>query len=136
MGHRWYRRVKVAGHDCPMVDKDSGWYSVRCVFRAQTGEPWGPPDLASGDSAYEERITLWRAHSADEAIERAEEEARRYASQVEVEYLGMAQSYRLADEPGEGADVFSLVRTSALPPDPYLDTYFDTGAEYQQHDES
>lgn len=117
-----------------MANGDSGWYSVRCVFRDETGKPWGPPDLSSGESVYEERITLWRADSADEAIERAEEEAHEYASRLEVEYLGIAQSYRLADEPGEGADVFSLVRRSTLDPDPYLDTYFDTGSEYQQQD--
>jgi hypothetical protein len=84
---------------------------------------------------YEERITLWRTASADEAIEQAEEEAHDYESRIGVEYLGIAQSYRLADEPGPGAEVFSLVRTSGLAPDPYLDTFYDTGTEYQQQDE-
>ena len=119
-----------------MANGGSGWYSVRCVFRAQTSKPWGPPDLAAGESAYEERITLWRAESADVAIERAEEEAHLYESRLEVEYLGIAQSYRLEDEPGEGAEVFSLIRRSTLAGDPYLDAFFDTGAEYQQNDES
>jgi hypothetical protein len=115
-----------------MANSDAGWYSVRCVFGAQTNDPWGPPDLAAGQSVYEERITLWRARSADEAIEQAEEEARAYAAGIDVDYLGIAQSSQLSDEPGEGAEVFSLVRTSALDPDPYLDTFFDTGDEYQQ----
>jgi hypothetical protein len=119
-----------------MANSDSGWYSVRCVFRAQTSQAWGPPDLAAGESAYEERITLWRAESADGAIERAEVEAREYASRLEVEYLGIAQSYRLEDDPGEGAEVFSLIRRSALDGDPYLDAFFDTGDEFQQGDET
>ena len=118
-----------------MVNRDSGWYSVRCVFRAQTSTSWGPSDLAAGESAYEERITLWRAESADGAIERAEAEAHEYASRLEAEYLGIAQSFRLEDEPGEGAEVFSLIRRSTLAGDPYLDTFFDTGDEFQQGDE-
>jgi hypothetical protein len=118
-----------------MADSDSGWYSVRCVFRAETSQAWGPPDLAVGESAYEERITLWQAESADGAIERAEDEAREYASRLEVEYLGIAQSYRLEDVPVEGAEVFSLIRRSTLDGDPYLDSFFDTGDEFQQGDE-
>jgi hypothetical protein len=44
------------------------WYSVRCVIRsaATSGvDGW----------TYEERVTMWRASSLDEAIERAEHEA-------------------------------------------------------------
>jgi hypothetical protein len=118
----------------PMANSDSGWYSVRCVFRSLSGSRWGPPDLASGESAYEERVTLWRTESADVAIERAEEEAHRYAADTDSEYLGIAQSYRMADEPGEGAEVFVLVRRSILEADPYLDAFFDTGSEFEQQD--
>jgi hypothetical protein len=51
----------------------------------------------------------------DHAIELAEEEADEYAALLEagVEYLGLAQSYRLADEPGHGAEVFSILREFA-----------------------
>jgi hypothetical protein len=38
------------------------------------------------------------------------------------------------DELAEGAEVFALVRTSELESDPYLDTFFDTGDEYQPDD--
>ena len=72
----------------------------------------------------------------DDAIKRQDkDEAREYGSRLEVEYLGIAQSYRLEDEPGEGAEVFSLIRRSTLEGDPYLDTFFDTGDEFQQGDE-
>jgi len=44
---------------------------------------------------------------------------------------GDAQSYRLADEIGAGAEVFSLVRKSNLQPGPYIDVLSSTGSEYQ-----
>jgi len=84
---------------------------------------------------YEERITLWLAASAEEAIERAEVEAIEYAGAIEESpdtYLGIAQSYRLADTPGDGAEAFSLMRSSVLETDEYLDAFFDTGTERQK----
>jgi hypothetical protein len=83
--------------------------------------------------AYEERITLWRAPSFDDAIALAEDEARDYARDIETAtYAGLAQAYHLADEPGHGAEIFSLIRDSTLPPDDYLTAFFDTGTEHQQ----
>lgn len=107
------------------------WYAVRCVFRTTAHKPWGPTDLTR-TSAYEERVTIWTASSADEAIARAEAEAREYAETLGDEYLGLAQSYHLSDSPGDGAEVFSLIRDSDLEPDDYLDHYFDSGSERQQ----
>lgn len=105
----------------------TGWYAVRCIFAV------GWPPQAAG-STYEERITLWRASSADEAIARAEAEALDYAATIGESpgtYLGLAQSHHLSGAPAEGAEVFSLMRTSDLDPGTYLDTFFDTGAERQ-----
>lgn len=84
---------------------------------------------------YEERITLWLTASAEEAIERAEVEALEYAGSIEESpdsYLGIAQSYQLVDAPADGAEVFSLTRSSALGPGEYLDAFFDTGTERQK----
>ena len=106
----------------------SAWYAVRCIFRCG----W-PPKLAG--RAYEERITLWRADSFDHAIERAEAEAREYATTITGSpdaYLGLAQAYRLPDAPCDGAEVFSLVRASKRKPRAYIDRFFDTGKERQQ----
>ncbi|MGW6916112.1 hypothetical protein ACWGB8_20180 [Kitasatospora sp. NPDC054939] len=100
------------------------WYAVRCVFG------WNATD---DGKTYEERTTLWQAPSADEAIALAEAEAGTYAADNEFAYLGLAQSFRLFDAPGSGVEVFSLVRDSPLEPDDYLDAFFDTGTEYQQH---
>jgi hypothetical protein len=77
-------------------------------------------------------VTLWRADDAASAILRAEAEAQEYAADVEAEYTGLAQAYLLFDEVGDGAEVFSLLRTSNLDPDAYLDRYFDTGHERQR----
>ncbi|GAB3258316.1 DUF4288 domain-containing protein [Kineosporia babensis] len=112
--------------------RERAWYAVRCVF--QSG--WPPASEASCDArAYEERITLWRALSADDAIERAQAEAREYAATITEHpdtYLGLAQSYRLFDEPADGAEIFSLVRLSDLAAEQYLDRHFDTGQECQK----
>ena len=108
-------------------DADTAWYSVRCVFAV------GWPPEAVGET-YEERITIWQARSAEEAILRAEAEALEYAAIIEESpstYIGLAQSYRLSDELTDGAEVFSLMRDSKLAPEEYLDTFFDVGTERQ-----
>ncbi|TDD43233.1 hypothetical protein E1286_29425 [Nonomuraea terrae] len=99
------------------------WYAVRCVFR------WREPY-----DSYEERITVWRATSLEEAVELAEQEAAEYCEAGPYEYLNLAQAYHLADEAIQtGAEVFSLLRDSDLAPRDYLDAFFDTGAERQAH---
>ncbi|MEU9342818.1 hypothetical protein AB0D74_16580 [Streptomyces sp. NPDC048278] len=94
------------------------WYGVRCVFRHR----------ALG--VYEERVTLWTAGSPDEAIDRAEAEAAEYCEALdEVEYAGFAEAFRADGVPGEGAEVFSLMRESGLPPGEYVRRFFATGDE-------
>lgn len=94
------------------------WYGVRCVFRHR------------GLGVYEERVTLWRARSLDEAIGRGESEAYEYCADLDdVEYAGFAEAYRMYGVPGEGAEVFSLMRESGLPAGDYVGRFFATGAE-------
>jgi Domain of unknown function (DUF4288) len=112
-------------------ETDTGWYAVRCVIASMENKPWGPTDLQAGQTAYEERITLWRAASADDAISLAEADAEEHADTVESEYLGLTQAYRLGEKPNHGAEVFSLIRRSVLDPESYLTAFFDTGDEYQ-----
>ncbi|HET6509895.1 MAG TPA: hypothetical protein VFG42_24090 [Baekduia sp.] len=100
---------------------DDGWFAVRCVFRSERHD--------AERSVYEERITLWQAADLDAAIAVAAEEAQAYAEDTESEYAGLAQAYELFDEPGSGAEIFSLMRDSTLDADAYLDRFFDTGAE-------
>jgi len=109
-------------------DAETKWFSVRCVLRTSGDEE------AAESATYEERVTLWRATSLREAIERAEAEAVAYAEVFEepsFRYLGLAQAFHLFQEPVDGAEVFSLIRTSDLPSVQYLNTFFDTGDEHQ-----
>jgi hypothetical protein len=94
------------------------WFAVRHVIEQ--------------DGAFEERMTLWNAASAEEAIGRAEREAAEYSNTVGGRALDLFQSYSLPGEPADGAEVFSLIRDSELPPDAYIDAFFDTGSESQQ----
>jgi hypothetical protein len=102
-------------------DGEPGWFGVRCIFR------WSQPPT------YEERITLWRAESLDDAIARAEADAAAYAARLGSEYLDIAQAYWIGPEqPVHGSEVFSLMRDSELEPDDYLDSFYDTGQERQR----
>ncbi|MEU2233560.1 hypothetical protein ACH4A8_12690 [Streptomyces vietnamensis] len=105
------------------VADEKSWYAVRCVFRWDAWE--GAP--------YEERLTLWQAVSMDQAIARAEGEARTYARENGHRYLELAQCYHLATggRPDDGDEVFSLLRDSSLDEEAYLDRHFDTGREHQ-----
>ncbi|HEX8627786.1 MAG TPA: nucleotidyltransferase domain-containing protein [Catenuloplanes sp.] len=102
------------------------WFSVRCLF-GHGGGPTGHEERVG----YEERVTMWRAVDFAEAVALAEGEALDYAADTGSRYLGLAQAYHLADEPEHGAEVYSLIRDSALAPDAYLDRFFDTGSQHQ-----
>ena len=108
------------------LPQDPHWFAVRCLFE----KGWLPGD--EEESVYEERITLWRAASVEEAVARAEAEAQTYAAAIPEEpdrYLGLAQAFALGDGPRDGVEVFSLLRASRLPAEEYLDAFFDTGSE-------
>jgi hypothetical protein len=97
---------------------------VRCIF--------GFESRSGAVRTYEERVTLWRATSDDEAIGLAEESAVVYAAECSASYLGLEQSYRLVADTAHGTEVFSLMRDSDLLSDEYLDRFFDTGTERQR----
>jgi hypothetical protein len=98
------------------------WFAVRNVIE--------------NDGSFEERITLWEAPSEDEAIAHAEEEAGVNVTRLggSMTALGLFQSYRLSDPPGDGREVFSLIRRSRLASQDYIDSFFDTGSEVQRED--
>jgi hypothetical protein len=121
----YVRAVFVSGQeaDCPTALAADGdhWHGVRCLFRWPGWEGW----------PYEERVTLWRASSLESAVGLAAAEAAQYAAESEerIEYLGVTQGYGPCegDEVADGMVVFALVRASPLPPEEYLDAFFDTG---------
>jgi len=103
-----------AGDDAP------SWFAVRTVVHLEF------------DDLYEERVTLWHTASFDDAVTEAEAEAEQYAVEHDGEYLGLAQAFEIDGTPGHGVEVFSLIRECPLPPDAYLDQFFDTGLERQR----
>jgi hypothetical protein len=102
------------------------WYSVRCIFRHPTREK------TQGQKLYEERITVWKTDSFENAVELAEEEAVAYAEDCHSDYVGLAQAYHLY-EPRlkSGSEVFSLMREHTYTPQKYIDRYFEKGSEKQ-----
>ena len=105
------------------------WYGVRCLFEHPDEDP------ASGEHWYEERVTLWRAASMEEALALADAEAQEYAEDNECEDTGLVQAFHIAGPGvGNGVEVFSLIRGSRLESDDYLDTFFDTGTEIQRNE--
>jgi hypothetical protein len=116
------------------AEDETRWYAVRSLFRGDKTTEFAPPNLSEGEGAYEERITLWQAGSLEEALEKAEAEAKEYSEFAGLTYLSdFGQVYHLADvPPRDGAEVFSLNRDSALPPNAYVDRFFVTGQERQQ----
>ena len=112
-------------------DDEQVWWAVRCIIQV------GAREDGAGTNVYEERITLWHAASADEAVQRAEAEVAEYVDLGDQPplgtYLGLAQCYHLFGGVGDGAEVFSLMRDSDLGAEAYLDRFFDTGAEHQEH---
>jgi hypothetical protein len=123
------RRPFQGGQDGSMADNQ--WFAVRTIIANNENRPWGPRNLDPGQIDYEERITIWRAATAKEAMALAEAECQRYVEDLGGDVLGLTQSYALAMKPGHGAEVFSLIRRSDLLPDEYLDRHFDTGTEHQ-----
>lgn len=109
----------------------ASWYGVRCIFATHEIKPWGPYQLDPGVTSYEERVTIWRATGMEAAIALAEIDAAEYAEALECEYLGLAQCFSFDGEPRQGTEVFSLIRDSKLPPDEYIEAFFETGTEYQ-----
>ncbi len=83
---------------------DPQWYAVRCLFQLPADDGF----------AYEERITLWRATSAEDAVEQAEIEAFTYMDGMDFKYVKLAQSFHLFDPPDHGKEVFSSIRESEL----------------------
>jgi hypothetical protein len=85
---------------------------------------------AEDEVGFEERITLWRAESFDDAITQAVQEAHQYVEGGDdIGFTGLAQAYHLAGNPGHGQEVFSLIRRSALADHEYLAHFFATGRE-------
>jgi hypothetical protein len=92
------------------------WYAVKAVFRTDVTAPGATvPRLSS----FEERVVLFRAASFNEALQRAEEEAQRYAEEnrwrndqgedVCTRYLDALDAFSLSDKLDDGAELYSKI---------------------------
>ena len=98
---------------------EESWYAAKCVFcHAETKR--GPKQM------YEERIILLRAHSFDDAIERAEKEAKEYCNDLDgCMYTGFVDVFHLFNqEIIEGTEVFSSMRRHDLKPREYIEQFY------------
>lgn len=99
-------------------------YSVKCHFE------WSPTKTQTLAHLYEERITLWRADSLDDAIAAAEREAMGYAEAHGFTFIELSQAFWMFNDlEVDGVELFSLLRESDLEPSAYLDHFHDTGFE-------
>lgn len=105
--------------------KNEPWYGAKCVF-LHMGLSDGP--------VYEERVVLVKAKDLDEAIERGEKEAEEYAGNLDdCTYTGFINVFHIfGNKITEGTEVYSLMRSSDLETDEYLDHFYDTGEERTQ----
>lgn len=95
------------------------WYAVKTIYQWKAH---GKPKVT--DSAYdpntiviEERVVLFRARSFDEAIRKAEKEAKEYTAdthinpygqKVKLRYLNACDAFILYDPPEAGVEVYSI----------------------------
>lgn len=107
-------------------------FAVRCIFEAPV------ESINTKKFLYEERITLWRALDIDQAIDRAQDEAKQYCrNNPGFRFSGLSQAFWMFQPvEGDGVEVFSLLRESDLQMDEYLDRFFSTGDERQRSSEA
>ncbi len=105
------------------------WFSVRCLFSHSSQ---ADPD---DGNLYEERITLWKSETWDEAYRLAKEEALKYARESGAEFIEATDSFHLFGKDQEsGAEVWSLMRGSQLDPENYRDSFLCTNRERAQEE--
>jgi hypothetical protein len=101
------------------------YYAAKCIFRHSQFD-------AKDDKkyVYEDRIILIHADSMEDAIVKAEEEAKEY-SDSGTEYLEYVNVFHLFDYIlHHGSEVYSETRSSDLEPDDYINHFHDSGFEH------
>jgi hypothetical protein len=94
------------------------WYSVKCLFHHPGRK------AKEEDFLFEERVTLWKANSFEEAHQLAEAEARQYANEAKCVFVASTDSFHLfAEELMNGTEVYSTMRGSNMQPSVYRKTF-------------
>jgi hypothetical protein len=95
------------------------WFGVRTLYRIEAkGRPVGrDANYSPSMTLVEERVVVLKARSVQEAIQKAEADARRYAGdcrhrnpygqRVRTRYVGYCDAYRAGRGIASGAEVFS-----------------------------
>ena len=99
------------------------FFSAKCIFRSELIED------GKFVSIFEERIVLVRGFELDEAFDKAEQEAKKYAAENKSAFLACVGVYIVQDPIEDGAEVFSVLRESNTSNDDYLKTYYQTHSE-------
>tara|TARA_R110001592_G_scaffold159604_1_gene391217 strand:+ start:1224 stop:1931 length:708 start_codon:yes stop_codon:yes gene_type:complete len=109
------------------VNDSRSWFGAKCLFIHHGLFQ----DDGSEISTYEERVILVQAVSMNWAITTAEKDAREYAGEGgDCEYLNFIDCFQIFDaKPEGGAEVYSLMRKSELPPEEYIDRFYESGDE-------
>jgi hypothetical protein len=103
------------------MSKSEPWFTVRCLFSHPTRAKDGDGHL------YEERVTLWRSGSWDEAYRLARIEAQTYAEEAGAIIIGTTDAFNLFDaECGHGSEVWSVMRGSHFDAKTYTNTFCTT----------
>jgi len=117
------------------METEQTLFGVMCLFR-HTRPKWS----GVRKYVYEERITLWTANSANDAIELAEQAACEYASmpnsdaESQIEYVGYCVAFDTSETRyRQGLEVYSLLRGSDLDANDHIHRFHDTGDEYARH---
>lgn len=100
---------------------DERWFAVKCLFSHPTRARDGDQNL------YEERTTLWRASSWEEAFKCAEGEAQEYAKAENCIFHFATDAFLLADgSVRNGSEIWSQMRGSGMDPETYEQTFCAT----------
>ena len=101
--------------------KSEPWYAVRCLFSHPTRANDADGNL------YEERMTVWKCSSDEEAFVKATEEGKAYAKVADCIFIKATDSFHLFDKHiAESTEVWSTMRGSHMNPKHYESTYCTT----------
>src|SRR5579862_9225364 len=98
------------------------WFVAQSLFVIEAGAI-----VAERGQMYEERITLWQAEDADDALAKARAESRAYANENGYEWVDYTTAYELTGSPSDGAEVWSFMRDSWLTPKQYVERFVTEG---------
>ena len=101
------------------------YFAAKSIYRHHQLDPIGEKKYV-----YEERVVLIQANDIDQAILKAEKEAKEY-SDSGTEYLKYVTVFNLFEYIlRNGSELYSEMRSSDLEPGKYIDEFYQTGFEH------